>query len=176
MTFKESLLKGAYIINIEAHEDSRGFFARSFCKQTFKAQGIDFDVAQSNLSFNKTRGILRGLHYQSPPDEEAKLVHCMRGAIYDVIVDIRPESPTFKKWAAFELSQKNRQMLFIPEGFAHGFQTLEDETDVFYLMSKPYRPDSARGLPWNDAAFGIHWPIHPERLSEKDRSYASFKL
>ncbi|MFQ5588133.1 MAG: dTDP-4-dehydrorhamnose 3,5-epimerase, partial [Nitrospiria bacterium] len=159
MIFTKTALKGAYWIDIEPHEDARGFFARAFCRDTFKEQGIDFEVTQCNRSFNKKRGILRGLHFQTTPNEEAKLVQCVRGAIYDVIVDLRPESPTFKTWEAVELNQTNRRMLFIPEGFAHGFQTLEDETEVFYLMSRPYAPKSARGILWNDTAFGIDWPI-----------------
>ncbi len=174
MVFTETTLKGAFLIDIEAHEDHRGFFARTFCKSAFKAHGIDFEIAQCNLSFNKKRGILRGLHFQNTPNEEAKLVQCMRGAIYDVIVDLRPESPSFKKWEAFTLDQENRRMAFIPEGFAHGFQTLQDETEVFYLMSTAYQPTSACGLPWNDPAFGISWPIHPPVLSEKDQAYHPF--
>ncbi len=174
MIFKETTLKGAYLIYLDLHEDERGFFARTFCEEEFKAHGLQFKVAQSNLSLNNKKGTLRGMHYQSKPDEEAKVLQCVRGAIYDVIIDLRPESSTFKQWCAFEFSHKNKQMLFIPEGFAHGFQTLEDETEVSYLMSAFYRPESARGVLWNDKAFDISWPIATPIMSAKDRSYAPF--
>lgn len=175
MRFHETQLKGAYIIELEKREDDRGFFARSWCTQEFKDQGLNSNLVQCNISFNRQRGTLRGMHYQAPPHEETKLVRCTRGAIFDVIIDIRPESPTFKQWVAFELAAENRKMLYIPEGMAHGFQTLEDKTEVFYQMSEFYHPQSARGVRWNDPAFEIDWPkAHQRMISDKDQSYLDF--
>lgn len=175
MRFHETQLKGAYIIELEKREDDRGFFARSWCTQEFKDQGLNSNLVQCNISFNRQRGTLRGMHYQAPPHEETKLVRCTRGAIFDVIIDIRPESPTFKQWVAFELAAENRKMLYIPEGMAHGFQTLEDKTEVFYQMSEFYHPQSARGVRWNDPAFEIDWPkAHQRMISDKDQSYPNF--
>lgn len=171
MRFIETEIKGAFIIEPELIEDERGFFARTFCQEEFKAHGLNFRVVQCNISFNKKRGTLRGMHYQIAPYQEAKLVRCTRGAIYDVIIDLRPESPTFKQWIAVELTAENRRMLYVPEGFAHGFQTLEDNTEVFYQMSEFYHPECARGVRWDDPAFGIEWPIITPILSERDRSY-----
>ncbi len=175
MIFKESELKGAYVITLEAHEDDRGTFSRIYCEETFKTQGIYFHLSQINLSMNKRKGTLRGMHYQSKPFEEAKIVQCLHGAIYDVILDLRADSPSFKKWRAVELSQSNRSLLYIPEGFAHGFQTLEDETEILYFMSKPYHPESAQGLSWNDPGFCIDWPIDHPIMSEKDISYVPYE-
>ena len=175
MIFKETELKGAFIVELERLEDERGFFARTFCEQEFRDSGIGFRVVQCNLSFNKKRGTLRGMHYQIAPFEEAKLVRCTRGAIYDVIIDLRPESPTFMRWVAVELTEENYQMLYIPEGFAHGFQTLEDNTEVFYLMSQFYKPECARGVRWNDPVFGVQWPLPVSVISRKDMSYPDFK-
>lgn len=175
MIFKESKLKGAVIIEPERLEDNRGFFARSWCQKEMKAHGLNGQLAQCNISFNKKRATLRGMHYQVKPHEEIKIVRCTLGAIYDVIVDIRPESPTFKQWLAVELSADNRRMFYIPEGFAHGFQTLQDDTEVFYQMSEFFAPGSARGLRWNDPAFNIAWPIADPILSEKDNQYEDYK-
>jgi dTDP-4-dehydrorhamnose 3,5-epimerase len=175
MLFKETALKGAYVINLETKEDGRGFFARSFCQQEFKKIGIDFNIVQSNISYNKTKGTLRGMHYQAVPHEEAKIVACVKGAIYDVIIDLRVGSSTYCKRFAIELSDKNYISLYIPKGFAHGFQTLEDDAVVFYQMSEFYYPESARGVRWNDGSFDVDWPISSRLLSDKDASYPDYK-
>ncbi|MCF6147978.1 MAG: dTDP-4-dehydrorhamnose 3,5-epimerase [Candidatus Kuenenia sp.] len=171
MIFTETKLKGAFIIEPERLEDERGFFARTWCKREFKKQGLNPELVQCNISFNKKKGTLRGMHYQEAPHEEAKLVRCTMGAIYDVIIDIRPDSQTYKKWFSVELTVENRKMLYIPEGFAHGFLTLEDNTEVFYQMSEFYAPEHAKGIKWNDPAFNIHWPIEISIISDKDKSY-----
>ena len=169
MIFTELALKGVYLIEPEQREDERGFFARTFCVEEFSAHSLDTTVAQCNVSYNRRRGTLRGLHYQAPPYAEVKLVRCTAGAAFDVVVDIRPDSPTFKKWLGVELSAKNRKMLYIPEGFAHGFQTLEDHTELFYQMSKVYVPEAARGIRWNDPTLGISWPLHVTVISSEDK-------
>lgn len=171
MKFIETKLKGACIIEPERLEDERGFFARSFCQNEFEAHGLNPRVVQCNISYNKREGTLRGMHYQVAPMAEAKLVRCTRGAIYDVIIDLRPESPTYCQWAPVELTADNRGMLYIPEGFAHGFQTLEDDTEVLYQMSEFYTPDCVRGVRWDDPAFGIEWPLNTKIISEKDKNY-----
>ncbi len=171
MIFKETRLKGAFVIDLERHEDDRGFFARTFCQKEFEAHGLNPRLAQCNISFNKKKGTLRGMHYQVAPYAEAKLVRCTRGAIYDVIIDLRHDSPTFKKWVAVELTGESRLMLYIPEEFAHGFQTLEDNSEVFYQMSTPYHPQAARGVRWDDPAFGVEWPLESKVISAKDQSY-----
>jgi dTDP-4-dehydrorhamnose 3,5-epimerase len=172
--FTETKLAGAFIIGLEQLSDERGFFARAWCQQEFAAHRLNSQLAQCNISFNKKKGTLRGMHYQAKPYEEAKLVRCTAGAIYDVIVDLRPNSPTFTEHVAVELTSRNYTMLYIPEGFAHGFLTLEDETEVFYQMSTAFVATAARGVRWNDPAFNIHWPSAVEVLSERDRSYADF--
>jgi len=175
MKFTETQLKGAYILELELIQDNRGFFARSWCHQEFTQKGLNPSLVQCNISFNRTKGTLRGMHYQAKPNEEAKLVRCTMGAIYDVIVDIRPESSTFKQWVAVELTAENRKMLYIPEGFAHGFQTLEDDTEVFYQMSQFYQRDSARGIRWDDPNLKITWPEVEQRIiSDKDLNYPGF--
>lgn len=174
MKFSPTALAGACIIDIEPVPDERGFFARSWCREEFARHGLNPDLAQCSISFNKKRGTLRGMHYQAKPHEETKVVRCTRGAIYDVIVDLRPESPTFRKWIAVELSADNRRMLYIPAGLAHGFQSLTDDTEVFYKISTPYRPESVRGVRWNDPAIGIEWPLAVSVISEKDRLYPDF--
>ncbi len=171
MKFIETKLKGAYIIEIERISDNRGFFARSWCQQEFCDRGLNPNLVQCNISFNLKKGTLRGMHYQAKPHEEAKLVRCTKGAIYDIIIDIRPDSSTFKKWIAVELSSENRKMLYIPEGFAHGFQTLEDNTEVFYQMSEFYHPAGARGIRWDDPAFQLEWQLMSKIISERDSSY-----
>lgn len=174
MIFRETLLKGALIIEPERIEDDRGFLARSFCQREFEAHGLNPRVVQCNISFNKRRGTLRGLHYQVAPHEEAKLVRCTQGAIYDVIVDLRPASPTFKQWVAVELSSANGCMVFVPEGFAHGFQTIEDDSEVFYQMSEFYGPESACGVRWDDSAFEIRWPLAEKIVSPRDAGFPDF--
>lgn len=175
MKFEETALSGAFIIEPERIVDERGFFARSWCKREFAAHNLDTNLVQCNISFNNLKGTLRGMHYQAKPAEEVKLVRCTRGAIYDVILDLRESSPSYKKWIAVELNQENRKMLYIPKGFAHGFQTLVDSTEVFYQMSEYYSPDNARGIRWNDPMFGICWPIDNPIISEKDRSFADYR-
>lgn len=174
MRFTETRLKRAFIIEPERLEDERGFFARTFCQKEFGAHGLNSKIVQCNVSYNKHKGTLRGMHYQAPPMAEAKLVSCTRGAIYDVIIDLRPESPTYCQWFAEELNAENSKMIYIPEGFAHGFQTLEDETEVFYQMSKFYSPEHARGVRWDDPVFGIEWPLNTKIISEKDKKYTNY--
>lgn len=170
MIFKETKLKGAFIIEPELLEDERGFFARTFCRKEFEAHGLDPDILQCNLSFNAKKGTLRGMHYQVKPFQEIKLVRVTKGSIYDVIIDLRPDSPSFKQWLGFELTAQNRKMLYVPKGFAHGFQTLTDDTEVFYQMSEFYHPESSRGLAWNSPEFGIEWLLDDRIISEKDRN------
>jgi dTDP-4-dehydrorhamnose 3,5-epimerase len=173
--FTETALAGAYLIEPQRREDDRGFFARVWCEREFSAQGLDPRVAQSSISLNRRSGTLRGMHYQAAPHEEIKLVRCTRGAVYDVIIDLRLESPTFAQHIAVELTADNRCALYIPRGFAHGFQTLEDETEVLYQMSEFYAPGSARGVRWNDPAFGIRWPITDPIMLDRDRYYPDFR-
>ena len=175
MIFIETKLKGAFIIEPERLEDERGFFARTWCQREFEAYGLDPRLVQCNISFNKKKGTLRGMHYQVAPHQEAKLVRCTMGAIYDVIIDLRPDSPTFKEWVVVELTAENRRILYIPEGFAHGFQTLVDDTEVFYQMSEFYHPECARGARWNDPAFAIVWPPAERIISAKDQAYPDVK-
>lgn len=175
MIFKETQLKGAYVIELELLKDERGFFSRSFCVKEFAEYGLNPRVVQCNISFNKLKGTLRGMHYQIAPCEEAKLVRCTKGAIYDVIIDLRPQSMTFKQWVAIELTSDNHKMLYIPEGFAHGFQVLEDNTEVFYQMSEFYQPEYAKGIRWDDPLFGIIWPLSNPIISERDCSYPLFE-
>jgi len=177
MLFKETKLSGAHIIEIDKKEDERGFFARSFCQQEFKKIGVDFNIAQSNISYNKKKGTLRGMHYQVVPHEEAKIVSCVGGAIYDVIVDLRKDSSTYCKWFAVELNAENYLSLYVPQGFAHGFQTLKDNTAVSYQMSEFYYPECARGARWDDAALRIGWPeVKTRIISDKDQKYSDFIL
>ena len=173
MRFIETKLQGAYILEIEPIVDERGFFARTFCVHEFEAHGLNTQVAQCNISSNKRKGTLRGMHYQAAPHAETKLVQCVRGAIYDVIVDLRTDSPTFKSWFAVELTSTNHRMLYVPEGFAHGFQTLEDDSEVLYQISEFYHPQSVRGLLWNDPSLSIEWPLEVTIISTRDQSYAA---
>ncbi len=175
MIFTETKLKGAYTIEIEKLTDERGFFARSWCQREFEKNGLNPRLVQCDISYNRKSGTLRGMHYQVAPFAEAKLVRCTRGAIYDVIIDLRPESETFANWFAVELTDENRRMLYVPEGFAHGFQTLADDTEVFYQMCEFYAPAHARGVRWNDARFGIDWLEQPRVISEKDRALPDFQ-
>ncbi len=174
MIFIETELIGALLLEPERLEDGRGFFARTFCREELQSRGIDFRVAQCDVSFNKTKGTVRGMHYQLAPHAEGKLVCCRKGAIYDVILDLRPGSRTFKRWVSVELSEENRRTLYIPGGFAHGFQTLVDETEVFYMMSESFHPECAGGVRWNDPVFGIRWPLPVSNISDKDSAYADF--
>ena len=175
LKFRETNLKGAYLIELDKLHDERGFFARSYCFREFEEHYLNPRVVQCNVSYNLKKGTLRGMHYQLSPYEESKLVRCTRGAVYDVIVDLRRESNTYMKHYGVRLDSKNRSMLFIPEGFAHGFLTLKDNTEVFYQMSEFYSPDSAKGFRWNDPAFGIRWPHEVAVISERDRSYPNFE-
>jgi dTDP-4-dehydrorhamnose 3,5-epimerase len=174
MKFAETRLKGAFIIEPERQEDERGFFARTWCKEEFKRNGLNSRLVQCSISFNKKKGTLRGMHYQVEPHQEAKLVRCTRGSIYDVIIDLRPGSDTFKQWLAVELTSESRKMLYAPEGFAHGFQTLGDNTEVFYQMSELYRPEGAKGVRWDDPAFGILWPEADRIISDRDIAFPDF--
>ena len=176
MIFKETKLKGVFIIEPEMMSDERGFFARTWCAREFEAHGLTTNLVQCNISFNKQKGTLRGMHYQVVPHEEAKVVRCTMGAIYDVIIDLRPSSQTYKRWTSVDMSGENRRMLYIPEGFAHGFLTLEDDTEVFYQMSEFYTPECARGVRWNDPAFNITWPLGVKVISKKDAEYPNFAL
>jgi dTDP-4-dehydrorhamnose 3,5-epimerase len=172
--FEQTTLKGAFVVEIEPRPDERGFFARTFCEREFAEHGLPARFPQCNLSRNTRGGTLRGMHYQAAPLREAKLVRCVSGAIWDVIVDLRPQSPTRFGSVGVELSADNARALFVPEGFAHGFLTLQDNSDVFYQMSEFYRPDGARGLRWNDPFFDLRWPSAPRVISERDASYPDF--
>ena len=175
MLFKETILKGAYLIEPEKLEDERGFFARSFCVREFEKHGLNPRLVQCNISHNIKKGTLRGMHYQKAPYAEAKLVRCTRGAIYDVIVDLRPDSPCFRRNVGMRLDESNRIMVYIPEGFAHGFITLEDDSEVFYQMSEFYSPQHAAGFRWNDPFFSIQWPLEAVVISERDKTYPDFQ-
>jgi len=168
MKFVETELKSAFVIEPERLDDERGFFARILCEREFAAHGLETRFVQCSISFNGRKGSLRGMHYQAPPHEEAKLVRCTMGAIYDVIVDLRPASPTFRQWIGVELSAENRRTLYVPKGFAHGFQTLQDNSEVFYQISQFYAPQLARMEPWNDPGLGIRWPLVPTAMSQRD--------
>lgn len=175
MIFTETPLQGAYLIDLKRIEDSRGFFARSWCQNEFSEYDLETNLAQCNISFNAKKDTLRGMHYQAEPYAEAKLVRCTMGAIYDVIIDLRPNSKTFKDWFGVELTAENRRSLYIPKGFAHGFQTLMDNSEVFYQMSEFFYPESARGLRWNDPTFSINWQKDTLIISERDQSYPDFQ-
>ena len=170
----ETKLRGSYVIEPERQEDERGFFARVWCQKEFHEHRLDTTVVQCNVSINKKKGTLRGMHYQAYPHAEVKVIRCTRGSIYDVIVDLRPDSSTFKRYISIILSAENHKILYVPKGFAHGFQTLEDHTEVFYQMSEFYTPASARGFRWNDPAFHIAWPDDTRTISHKDLTYPDF--
>ena len=177
MKFIPTKIEGVYIIDIEPMEDERGFFARSWCADELRAQGLVSNLVQCSVSFNKKRGTIRGMHYQAAPHEETKIVRCTAGSIYDVIVDMRHESATFKQWLSVELSAENRRMIYVPPGFAHGFQSLVDNTEVFYMVSEFYRPESSLSVRWNDPQFAIEWPHEEHRvISLRDRNYLDFVL
>jgi dTDP-4-dehydrorhamnose 3,5-epimerase len=174
LIFNETRIPGVFVIELEHREDERGFFARSFCRKEFEAHGLNPNVAQCNVSFNRNRGTLRGMHFQAAPYAEAKLVRCTKGSVFDVCIDLRPGSATFKRHVSVVLSAREHNMIYIPEGFAHGFQTLEDDSELFYQMSQVYSPESARGVRWNDPAFTIDWPPAERTMTEKDKTYPDF--
>ena len=175
MIFSETPLAGVVVIDLEPVTDERGAFARTFAREEFEAHGLNPDVVHCNLSFNARAGTLRGMHYQAAPRGECKLVRCTRGAIHDVVVDLRPDSPTRRQWLSVELTADNRRMVYVPEGLAHGFQTLADASEVFYQMSEAYSPSHARGVRWDDPAFAIRWPDAERIISERDRGFPDFE-
>jgi dTDP-4-dehydrorhamnose 3,5-epimerase len=174
MIFHETKLPGVFEIRLEPNGDQRGFFARSWCQREFEQRGLNPITVQCNVSFNEKKGTLRGMHYQAEPHPEAKLVRCTQGSIYDVVVDMRPGSTTFKEWISVVLSAANRSMIYVPEGFGHGFLTLEDRTEIFYQMSEFYYPELSRGVRWDDPGLQIEWPFQPEVISDRDRTYPDF--
>ena len=171
MIFTESPLPGAFLVDLDLRTDERGFFARAYSPDEFAAQGLGPELRQCSVSYNSRKGTLRGLHYQAAPHEEHKLVRCTAGVIFDVIVDIRPQSPHYRRWFGTELSAQNRRALFIPPGFAHGFVTLSDDAEVYYMISVPHAPEHAQGFRWSDPAFGIQWPLAPSVISTRDALY-----
>jgi dTDP-4-dehydrorhamnose 3,5-epimerase len=175
MIFNATQLDDAWLIDLEPREDERGFFARIWCRQELAAQGLDTEIAQESLSFNRHRGTVRGLHFQRAPHEETKIVRCARGGIFDVIVDLRSQSPSYLRWQGFELTEENRKAIYAPKGFAHGFQTLADNTEIVYQISEFYAPNSAGGYRYDDAAFCIAWPLPVTVISERDLSWPAFK-
>jgi dTDP-4-dehydrorhamnose 3,5-epimerase len=175
MIFAATGLEDAWLIDIEPREDERGFFARTWCRQELAAHGLDIELAQESLSFNRHRGTLRGLHFQRSPHEETKIVRCTRGAIFDVIVDLRPRSPTYLRWQGFELTAENRRAIYIPKGFAHGFQSLTDDTEIAYQISEFYAPQTAGGCRYDDPAFGIAWPLPVTVIGDRDLGWPAFE-
>ncbi len=175
MKFHQTTLKDAMLIDLERRGDDRGFFARTFCVDEFAAQGLPTEFVQQNTSYSANKGTLRGMHFQTAPHGEDKLIRCLRGAIVDIIIDLRPDSPTYKKWEAFELDDLNKRQLLVPKGFGHGFQTVSDHVEVTYLVSAKYTPSAEGGVRWNDPAFGITWPLEPTDMSDKDRNWPDFK-
>ncbi len=177
MIFTETRLDGAYVIEVEPIADERGLFARVWCERELAEHGLDVRVSQSSIAFNNVAGTLRGMHWQEPPHAEVKLVRCIRGALYDVGVDLRPASPTFRGWVGVELTADNRRAFYLPDGFAHGYQTLAPGTEVLYQMSAPYAPEAARGFRWNDPSFGIDWPLEsPAVISARDAGWPDYQL
>ena len=174
MKFTETPLQGAFVIELEKRGDERGFFARTFCENEYRAHGLNPNLVQINNSWSKFKGTLRGMHYQLAPNAEDKVFRCIRGAIFDAIIDLRPESPTFQKHFSIELAAENRTMLYIPKGFAHGFMTLADDTETFYFVTEFYSPTSERGIRYNDPQFGIPWPLEPSVISDKDKNLPDF--
>jgi dTDP-4-dehydrorhamnose 3,5-epimerase len=174
MIFIETKIKGVYLLEPELLIDERGFFARSFCKEEFQKYGLETGIIQCNISYNKSKGTLRGMHYQAPPFEETKIISCTKGGIYDVVLDLRKNSESYLQWLSAELSDENYKMIYIPKGCAHGFQTLKDDTVVYYYMTEFFHPECARGVRWDDPSFKITWPIGKITVSKKDRSYQSF--
>jgi len=175
MKFVKTPLQGVFILELEKIEDDRGFFARSFCQEEFTSHNLDPVIKQCNISYNKHKGTIRGMHFQRAPYQEAKVVSCISGSIYDVIIDLRKDSPTYCQWYGIELKANEYKSLYIPEGFAHGFQTLEPETLIHYQISEFYKPDYAEGVRWNDPVFNIQWPVKITSISEKDKNYPDYK-
>ena len=175
MIFQETKLAGVFEIQIEAKADERGFFARTWCQQEFESHGLNSRLAQCSVSFNIRKGTLRGMHYQAAPFPETKVVRCTRGSLYDVVLDLRETSPTFKQWIGVTLDAEKRNMVYVPEGCAHGFITLEAETEIFYQISEFFKPELSRGVRWDDPAFKIAWPAPVELISERDRTYPDFR-
>jgi dTDP-4-dehydrorhamnose 3,5-epimerase len=175
MRFNPTNLAGAYVIGPEPASDERGFFARTWCQNEFADKGLNPNLVQCNISYNKARGTLRGMHYQKAPHAEAKLIRCAQGAVYDVIIDLRSDSNTFTQWFGVELTAENRKALYVPEGFAHGFISLKDDTEVLYQMSEFFHAESTNGLRWDDPVFAIQWPIDVKVISERDQNYQDFK-
>jgi len=176
MIFSETPLKGAYIIDLQKYEDHRGFFARLFCVSEYDKYGLDKNVLQINNSFSKYKGTLRGMHYQLPPKAETKIIRCTRGSLFDVIIDLRQHSPTFGQHFGTELTEENRKMMYVPKYFAHGFITLEDNTEALYMVTELYSPNFERCIRWNDSKFNIQWPLQPTVLSDKDRKQFDFDV
>lgn len=176
MKFTETYLKGSYILEIDKLVDDRGFFGRLWCSEQAKKYNLNTNIVQSNVSFSKHKGTLRGLHFQKEPYQETKLVRCTKGAVYDVIVDLRPESPTFKKWFGVELTENNYKMIYVPENFAHGFITLEPNSEVYYLVTEFYNKDAEGGIKWNDKEINIKWPISVSEISDRDKSHPDFDI
>jgi len=175
MIFFRSKIQDVYVIELEPQRDERGFFSITWDRQKFEEKGLNCNLAQCGISFNKKKGTIRGMHFQVPPHEETKIVRCTRGKIFDVVIDLRPRSSTYKQWISQELTDQNRRMLYIPQGIAHGFQTLEDDTEIFYQISEFYSPQHSRGVRWNDPAFGIHWPLAMSLISKNDMNFPDFR-
>ena len=174
MEFEPAGLDGAWVLHLDRHEDERGFFARAWCAEEFQRRGLSPQLSQCSLSYNHVAGTLRGMHYQAAPAQEVKVVRCVRGSVHDVLIDLRPESATYRKWVAKELTAENRLSFYVPEGVAHGFLTLSDGSEVLYLISTPHAPALARGVRWDDPAFKVEWPQRPAVISERDRRYPDF--
>ncbi len=175
MKFLPTKFEGAWGIALNELTDERGFFARTFCSETLRSKGLEGQFPQHSMSYSRHRGTLRGLHFQRAPHAEVKIVRCLRGKIWDILLDLRPESPTYRQWEAFELSSDNRLQLYVPKGFAHGFQALTDDVEVSYLISEPFAPDAACGVRYDDTAFGIAWPLPVTSMSDKDRKWPKFR-
>lgn len=176
MKFTETYLKGAFVIEVDKIEDSRGFFGRLWCEKEFNSHNLNTNLVQSNVSFSKLKGTMRGMHFQRSPFQETKLVRCTRGKIYDVIIDLRPDSPTFKKWFGIELTANNYKMIYVPENFAHGFVTLEDNSEVYYMVTELYNREAEGGVRWNDPTFNIEWPQEINVITVKDNNHPNFNL
>lgn len=177
MIFEKLRLEGAYVIRLQQHGDERGFFARAWCQREFETHGLTAKIVQANTAYSRRKGTLRGMHYQVSPYAEAKLLRCIRGAVYDVMIDLRPDSSTFKSWYGIELDDQSYKMVYVPEGFAHGYMTLADQTEVFYQVSEFYASDAERGIRWNDPVFNVQWPgMEKMIISEKDRNWPDYDV
>ena len=174
MKFTETPIGGVLLIDLDPIEDERGFFARTYCEEEFRRLGLEPHIAQSSMSWNARSGTVRGMHYQRDPHGEVKLVRCTSGAVHDIVIDLRRESPTFRRWFGADLTARNRRMLYIPQGIAHGYQSLENETEIIYSMSTPYCPEAAAGVRWDDPAFAVRWPLDVTVIAERDRTYPDF--